>query len=160
MWHVPDLARYWGVLYNFDRTISRFDAINQKPESINRDYRMHWNTNDDLPVNETIKSWLGLDEIPCYRSFWYGDVFIERIGKDEKDGYDFDAEAYHLYGNVPPELPGSKLLEQIFRSTWDDQDLENSLFTQAGVQEFGQEHAKDKEIVYERMYSTHVATMQ
>ena len=154
MLHVPDFSRYWGVMHNFDRGFSRFAIENQTPRSLNGDYRIFWNTNDDLPVNETLKSILGLEEIPCYRNFCYGDMFIERIGEDEEDGYDFDAEAYHLYDDVPPELQDSKALRLILQRMWDYEIVEQALATHASVQDFGQQHDTGKDLVYSRMYDT------
>ena len=148
--HVPNFAEYWGEACNFDRAMHRFNAINQELKSLNGDYRIHWNRNDELPQNETLKAMLGLVDVPSYRHSWYGDVFIERIG--EVNGSDFDEHAYHLYDDVPPAFLESQLIRLMFRNHWENNILEDELEDNTVYQDLEQKAARDKELVLQRMY--------
>lgn len=150
MRHVPNFARFWEGNYNSDRAMFRFDANDQKPRSLNGDYRVHWNINDELPENENLKKLLRLVDVPIHRRFWYGDVFIERIG--EKDGRDHDEHGYHVYDDIPPEILDSQLLASIFREYWNRMGLEDSLKEDAEIQAFSQKGVRDRDLLFQRMY--------
>ena len=155
MRHVPDFSDYWTTEYTFDRAMYKIKAENQTPSSLNGDYRIHCNKNDDLPANGTLKSMLRLEEIPSYRKFWYGDVFVERIGN--RDGIDRDEKGYHLYDDITPAILTSPLLELSFRYSWDNEELEAMLVQDASFQQFSEQHNRDKDLVYQRMYIAHYA---
>lgn len=148
--HVPNFAEFWGDIYNFDRTFMKFDAINHEPKSLNGDYGVFSNFNDELPENETVKGILGLIDVPSYRRFWYGDVFIERMR--EKNGSESDKHAYYLYDDIPPQFLESQLIALIFRRFWDSEDLEAQLEEDAQFQDLIQKMARDKDLVLQRMY--------
>lgn len=149
MGHVPDFARFWGENYNFDRAMYRFGANNQEVRSLDGDYRIHWNVNDELPENETLEKLIGLVDVPSHRRFWYGDVFIERIGK--KNGYDFDEHGNHLYDDIPPEFLDSQLIALIFRDSWNSEALEDCLKEATYLQDESEKIARDREIFMQRM---------
>ena len=150
MKHVLDFSEFWGEAYNFDRTMDRFNATNQEIKSLNGDYRIHWNLNDELPENETLKTILKLKNVPSYRRFWYGDVFIQRIGK--RNGSDFDEHGYHIYDNISPEILKSELIPLVFRKYWDDGVLETRQEEDIKFEEMRQKWDRDRELVLQRMW--------
>ena len=68
--HVPDFSRFWGERRNFDRARGRYNARGETPESLDGDYFIHWNLNDTLSQSKTLKTMIGLDQVPLSRCFW------------------------------------------------------------------------------------------
>ena len=119
---VPQFEEYWSQC-QYDRGMVPFE--DQVRDVMNGSFHLYWNTNSELGQNEYLKaSTVGPGaSIESDRRFFYGDVFILGISKNE-DGNDWDSKGNTTYRDLSQELLDSPLINTMISHMWDTHALE------------------------------------
>jgi hypothetical protein len=143
--YVPDFHEAWDTR-QFDRRYRNLIFKDQACECWNGEYRLYWNENPTLPINETIKAFLKIEgEVERMRRFWYGDVFLVRFSEQPKT-FDFDVH------DLPFTIAECRrVLEQLFRDMWEEEYLEAQLEEDRYMEEDLAKTEADKEVILQRM---------
>ena len=146
------LNEFWG-LRDRHKSILRFEVTNQAIATINGVYYIYWTTDDNADPNKFLLKLLHeiVTELPIYRRFWCGDVFIFRVNADQ-DGYEFDAEANSRFVDIAEEFLGAReMMFTVFKHYFKTEHLEKIVNDQAQKAEFLQDRERAKTLIFERM---------
>jgi hypothetical protein len=144
--YVPDFHRSWDTR-QFDRRYRNITFEDQLCKDWNGKYRLYWNENPTLPINETVKAFLKIEgEVETMRRFWYGDVFLVRYSEQPKT-FNFDV---HDLPFTIPERRGA--MERLFRDMWEEGYLEAQLEEDRYFEESLAKSEADKAIISQKMY--------
>lgn len=143
--HVPDFHDAWNV-HQFDRRYRDIPTGDGVRNGWEGNYRIYWNENDALPENETVKAFLGIQEVDPWRRFWYGDVFLVRCSEHTKT-YKFDVHDLQLASLRDFRLS----LKKEFQDMWKVRFLEAELKQDQRDEERRAKSETDKYILLQRM---------
>lgn len=144
--YMPDFHRYWGAC-QLDRRFRRVNAENQEIKTLNGEYWIYWNENDELPENAYIKDLIGIKQVDFARRFWYGDAFIVRFSEHPT------TFAYDVH-DAPAAILQWHPLRRIFQDMWEKSFLESELEQDQYFEAEQQKSEADQEIILQRMYVT------
>jgi hypothetical protein len=144
--YVPDFHDAWDTR-QFDRRYRNITFEDQPCKDWNGEYRLYWNENPTLSINETVKAFLKIEgEVEPMRRFWYGDVFLVRYS-EQPITCDFDVH------DLPFTIAEYRwFLEQLFQGMWEDKYLEAQLEEDRYFKESLAKSEADKAIISQRMY--------
>ncbi len=141
--YIPDFHDSWGEC-QFDRRYRILTLRNQAVQELEGDYRLYWNENHELPENENIKIFLGIEKVNAIRRFWYGDTFVVRFSEHPK------TFAYDVH-DAPTAIFQGLYLKTVFQNMWESQFLEAELERDRYHEAHQEKIEADKEIILRRM---------